>query len=501
MSRSVFRVLPLAPGTVSSRSSSVRPGFHTNEKMVANALRKRGVAALAGTVRLGQLDGRGDRLHHEEQLRRAPGGCRCCASRSSRPWAKASPRLGQSASHASIWSMIALSRMAMLATASASAWASVSTWSRYCRTAVERRLGEVEQGGRTRVAAEIGKDCLSDVLVHEEVGDVVGDVGGPAGQPLEDRLLAHDRLRRDRDPLDRGDRASAPAAVRRPVRAVPSGRGSDRGRGVASRGPGADVYNSCTAVIASPSVVNRHTPKLDRNIIWRALRIRSSADWCRAAIVCSAENTWSGSASWASTPRRRSGGRRIGVGRSASGRSSSSGFDAPAPVGRLGRVEPGGQLGSDRLAGFVVVQPAVRRQQHRAAQQLGPGRGDEVVLGAALGQQHEVVGGPVPAEALDADAGPEQLLQEHRAAVERPQVHGHHVLEPARRELGDPGGTGRCRPASSSSRCPSSCARRRTAGPPAGTRRAARAGARTPSARAPTSRGRRGSCRASGASR
>ena len=41
-------------------------------------------------------------------------------------------------------------------------------------------------------AAEIGKDCLSDVLVHEEVGDVVGDVGGPAGQALEDRLLAHD---------------------------------------------------------------------------------------------------------------------------------------------------------------------------------------------------------------------------------------------------------------------------------------------------------------------
>ena len=176
-------------------------------------------------------------------------------------------------------------------------------------------------------------------------------------------------------------------------------------------------------------------------------------------------------------------------------------FDAPAPVGRMGGVEPSGQLGPAGLAGFVVVQPPVGRQQHRAAQQLGARRRDEVVLGAPLRQQHEVVRRAIPPEALDADAGPQQLLQEHRAAVERPQVHGHHVLHAARRELGDAGGTGRARPASSSSGCPWSCARRPTARRRAGTRPGARAGARTPAARATTSRGHRGSCRASGATR
>ena len=41
LSRAVSSVLPLAPGTESSRSSSVRPGFQMNAKMVAKALRKR----------------------------------------------------------------------------------------------------------------------------------------------------------------------------------------------------------------------------------------------------------------------------------------------------------------------------------------------------------------------------------------------------------------------------------------------------------------------------
>ncbi len=77
-------------------------------------------------------------------------------------------------------------------------------------------------------------------------------------------------------------------------------------------------------------------------------------------------------------------------------------------------------------------------QQDRAAQQFGARDRDEVVLGPPLGQQHEVVGGPVPAEAFDAELGPQQLLQQHRTAIERPQVDGHHVLEAARRELGDP---------------------------------------------------------------
>ena len=99
----------------------------------------------------------------------------------------------------------------MLPMASASACASGSTWSRYCRDRRERRLREVEHRGRARLAAEVGEHRLADVLVHEEVGDVVGEVGGLAGEPLEDRPLAHGRRRRDRDPA----RSRRRAAVRR----------------------------------------------------------------------------------------------------------------------------------------------------------------------------------------------------------------------------------------------------------------------------------------------
>ena len=252
-------------------------------------------------------------------------------------------------------------------------------------------------------------------------------------------------LRRDGDPLDRGD----PQVLRRRFddrteqRRLDEVAIEDRELGL---GSGADVYTSWTAVIASPSVVNRHTPKFDRNIIWRALRIRSSADWCRAAIVCSAENTWSGSASCASTAASSMGRARIGVGRSASRRSSSRGSTHQRQSGGwagLSRVVSSGRIGSPGRCRPTSRGPAAGPG---CAGACARGRGDEVVLGAALGQQHEVIGGPVPAEALDTDPGSEELLQQHRAAVERSQVDGHHVLQPARRELGDPGGSWRCAP-------------------------------------------------------
>ena len=265
--------------------------------------------------------------------------------------------------------------------------------------------GRSNRVGSTRLAAEVGKHCLSDVLVHEEVGDVVGDVGGPAGQALEDRLLAHGGSGGMGDPLDRCDPQVLGRRFDDRTERCRLDEVAIEDRELCLR-VGADVYTSWTAVIASPSVVNRHTPKFDRNIIWRALRIRSSADWCRAAIVCSAENTWSGSFSCASTAASSIGRARIGVGRSASGRSSSRGSTRQRQSGGwagLSRVVSSGRIG---CAGFVVVQPAVGRQQDRAAQQLRPGGGDEVVLGPPLGQQHEVIGGPVPAEPLDADAWP-----------------------------------------------------------------------------------------------
>ena len=139
-----------------------------------------------------------------------------------------------------------------------------------------------------------------------------------------------------------GPRAPGPSGARAPCTRLEH-------RGQAARGRSAAVYISCTAVLEARRVLvrlmNRQTPKLERNMIWRALRMRPRADWWRAAIACSASKTCAGSASWASTVASSIAVTRIGVGRSMSGRPSSSGVDPPAPVRGIGRVEPSGQLG------------------------------------------------------------------------------------------------------------------------------------------------------------
>ena len=129
-----------------------------------------------------------------------------------------------------------------------------------------------------------------------------------------------------------------------------------------------------------------------------------------------------------------------------SGRSSSNGSTRHRQSGGLAGLSRVVSSGRGSSPGSLSSIQPWAGSRYGAAQQLGSCRGDKVVLGASLRQQHEVVCGPVPPEALDADARPQQLLQEHRALVERPQVHRHHVLHAARRELGDAGRTGRVAP-------------------------------------------------------
>ncbi len=180
---------------------------------------------------------------------------------------------------------------------------------------------------------------------------------GCGGSGIGTGSIAATRSRSGGGSVDRAQRgASAPCRAPAPA--------------TGSRGRSPAVYTSWTAVIASPAARSkRQIPKFERNIIWRVLRIRSSADWCRAAIVCSAANAWSGRPPVSSLDRdivdgagRVSGRRPFGQ----SGRSSSRGVTRQRQSGRCGRVQPGRQLRP-----FGAAPARCRRASHGRA--AGPG--------------------------------------------------------------------------------------------------------------------------------